>query len=65
MTGSPESLKESLQTEAQAQLDALLALAPKREMFQTEEEYQEANDGFKHRAGPVIRTLRSLASPAQ
>lgn len=46
----------------QEQLDQLLAQAPRRENFLTEEAYQEANSGFQHRAGPSIRTLRSLVS---
>lgn len=49
--------------DAKRQLDELLALEPKRETFQDEEDYQEALAGFKHRAGPLIRSLQSQASP--
>lgn len=49
----------------QDELDRILARAPKREEFPTEEEYREAVDGFRHRAGPTIRILRQQISLAQ
>lgn len=51
-------------SEAKAQLEKLLAGAPKREDYPSEEAFQEATHGFRHRAGPSIRTLQSLASRA-
>lgn len=51
------------QQEAQAALERLLAQEPKREDFLSEEAFQDAMAGFKHRAGPSLRTLRSLANP--
>lgn len=51
--------------QAKAQLEKLLAQAPRRESFATEEAFEEASLGYRHRAGPSIRTLRSLANPLQ
>lgn len=48
--------------EAKSALAKLLLQAPKREEFQSEAAFEEATIGFKHRAGPSIRTLQSLAS---
>lgn len=41
-------------------LDRLRGLAPKREQFQTDEQYAEASSGFVHRIGPSIRHGESL-----
>jgi len=51
--------------EAKDRLEKLLAQAPKREEFQSEEEFQEATVGFRHRAGPIISIYQSLVNRAQ
>lgn len=48
--------------QAKKQLQHLLDQAPKRADYPSEAAYQEATEGFRHRAGPSIRILRSLAN---
>ena len=52
----------SREQDYQKRLDEILAQAPVRAPDQTEEEYREMVDGWRHRVGPTIRTLRSLVS---
>lgn len=44
------------------ELESVLAKAPKPEEFPTKAAWETADQNFRHRAGPSIRMLRSLAS---
>jgi hypothetical protein len=41
--------------------EQLLAMAPKRENFETDEDFLEAKAGWQHRAGPILRMTQHLS----